>query len=170
MIGKTLTYYHTKPCVSHIQSFQFLVIHRIINCNDNLFKWKILDNPTCFYCTSVDTIEHHFFIVKSLEFWKDLSFAIVTALNFEISFTVCEILLGLHLQTNPKIKCINYLILMGKWFLNNKKSTKCPIFFKEYLHLIKTKLEVLYLVHQKERNIENFNEVYLDFLNFLQKL
>ena len=108
--------------------------------------------------------------VKSLEFWKDLSCAIVTALNFEISFTVCEILVGLHVQTNPKIKCINYLILLGKWFLNNKKSVKCSIFFKEYLHFVKTKLEVLYLVYQKERNIENFHEIYLDFLNFLQKL
>ena len=72
-----------------------------------------------------------FYCVKCLEFWKELSNDIVTVLNFEISFTVCEILLGLHLQTNPKIKCINYLILLGKWFLNNKKSAKCPIKRKE---------------------------------------
>ena len=55
-----------------------------------------------------------FYCVKCLKFWKDVSCVIATALNFEISFTVCEILLGLHLQTNPKIKCINYLILLGK--------------------------------------------------------
>ena len=47
----------------YFQSFQFKVLHRIINCNDNLFRWKILGNPTCFYCTSADTIEHHFFTV-----------------------------------------------------------------------------------------------------------
>ena len=117
MIGKTLTYYHTKPCMNHIFKVFNLKLHRITNCNDNLFRWKILDNLTCFYCTSGDTIEHHFsYCVKSRKFWKDLSCAIVTVLDFEISFTVCEILLGLHLQTNPKIKCRNYLILLGKWF------------------------------------------------------
>ena len=50
----------------YFQSFQFKVLHRVINCNDNLFRWKVLDNPTCFYCTSVHTIEHQFFTV--LEF------------------------------------------------------------------------------------------------------
>ena len=92
-------------------------------------------------------------MLKVWNFVKDLSCVIVTALNF-----------SLYVK-------LNYLVLLGKWFLNyNKKSAKCPIFFKEYLHFIETKLEVLYLLHQKERNIENFTEIYLDFLNLLQKL
>ena len=56
------------------ESFEFKVIHRFINCNDNLYKWKIIDRPKCSYCTSVDTIEHHFYYCCiSIEFWRKLS-------------------------------------------------------------------------------------------------
>ena len=121
----------------------------MIICSDEKF-WT---TQPAFIAPQLILLASLFYCVKSLAFWKDLSCAIVTALNFEISFTVCEILLGLHLQTNPKIKCINYLILLGKWFLNNKNTSKCPIFVKEYMHFVRTKLEVLYLVHQKQRNL-----------------
>ena len=109
----------------YLQSFQFKIIHRIINCNDNLYKWKIIDSPKCNYCTSVDTIEHHFYYCHiSIEFWKKLSHVIYEVFNLNIQFTVCEILLGLSTHNNFQIKCINFLVLCGKWFLNQKKSLK----------------------------------------------
>ena len=77
----------------YLQSFQFQVIHRIINCNDNLYKWKIIDSPKCSYCTSVDTIEHHFYYCRiSIELWRKLSHVIYEVFNLNIHFTVSEIL------------------------------------------------------------------------------
>ena len=46
-----------------LQTFQYKVINRIINCRYNLYKWKITDSPLCTYCSAVDTIEHHLFHV-----------------------------------------------------------------------------------------------------------
>ena len=75
-----------KPC---LQSFQFKVIHRIINRIDKLYKWKIIENPKCSYCTSVDTIEHHFYYYRiNIEFWRKLSHAIYEVFNLNIHFTV----------------------------------------------------------------------------------
>ena len=47
----------------YLQSFQYKLLNRVINCKDKLFVWKISENNQCIYCTKVDTIEHHFFRV-----------------------------------------------------------------------------------------------------------
>ena len=131
---------------------------------------ELLDSPTCLYRDSVETIEHHFFYcTKSTKFCNNVVHVTAVALNLKINFIVCEILFGFHLQMDPSIKCIKFLILLGKWFLNKKKTMQSPIMFKEFLHFVKSKLEILYLVHQNERSIESFNIIFSNFLNFLQQ-
>ena len=41
-----------------LQSFQYKVLNRIINCNDKLHTWKIKDNKICEYCIEIYPIEH----------------------------------------------------------------------------------------------------------------
>ena len=107
---------------SYLQSFPFKVINRKINCDDNLYKWKIIDRPKCRYCTSVDTIEHHFYYCRiSMEFWRKLSHVIYEVFHLNIHFTVCQILLGLSTHNDFQIKCTNFLVLCDKWFLNQKR-------------------------------------------------
>ena len=55
----------------YLQSFQFKILHRTVNCGYNLFKWNVVDSAVCNYCNScVDTIEHHFYYcVVSRDFW-----------------------------------------------------------------------------------------------------
>ena len=153
----------------YLQSFQFKIIHRIINCNDNLYKWKIIDSPKCNFCTSIDTIEHHFYYCHtSIEFWRKLSHVIYEVFNLNIQFTVCEILLGLSTHNDFQIKCINFLVLCGKWFLNQKKGLKKTAVFNEYLTVIKSKLNVLCMIHNSENKMETFNKLYRDLLDYLQ--
>ena len=47
---------------SFLQSFQYKIVNRIINCKNNLFKRRIVESATCMYCSDkrVDTLEHHF--------------------------------------------------------------------------------------------------------------
>ena len=44
----------------YLQTFQYKVLNRTLNCRYNLYKWKISQSPFCTHCngTHVDTIEH----------------------------------------------------------------------------------------------------------------
>ena len=104
------------------QSFQYKILNRIVNCRENLFKWNIVDDPNCKSCFLIDTLEHHLFYCNvSLNFWEKTSDWIKSILGIKFNFTVCDILFGFHLSDDAIFKAINYLILIGKWFLNKKK-------------------------------------------------
>ena len=59
---------------TYLQSFQYKVVHRIINCKYNLYKWNIKENPFCIFCNHFDIIEHHFISVALANYfgkmWK----------------------------------------------------------------------------------------------------
>ena len=53
-----------------IQSLQFRIIHRIINCNKKLFDMKIKETPKCSYCEAIDDIPHFFMRCENvLDLW-----------------------------------------------------------------------------------------------------
>ena len=56
-----------------LQSSQYIIIHRIINCNIKLFDMKIKNSPVCTYCDQRDDIGHFFFLCKDVyEFWRKI--------------------------------------------------------------------------------------------------
>ena len=63
-------------------------------------------------------------------------------LEIEYVFTKCEILFGIPIY-NTDFKMINYLVLLGKWYINQCKNASQPIFFITYIEIIKGKLECL---------------------------
>ena len=65
-------------------------------------------------------------------------------MTITIKFTVCEILLGIPCTANSELLMINYLILLGKWYINEKKTKDKPILFQEFLAQIKSKLVVFH--------------------------
>ena len=73
--------------------------------------------------------------------------------DINIHFTVCEIMLGLNLYQHPLFYCINYLILMGKWYINKVKNCKKKINFTEFLIILKCKLHVLHNIYNKKKEL-----------------
>ena len=145
----------------YFQSFQYKILHRIVNCRDNLFKWNIANSPNCNFCTDVDTIEHHFYDCKiSQNFWKELKFKLKSTYNREFKFTICEILLGLNMQDSSLSHCINSVIIWGKWYINKNKSCNKAVLFKEFVSVIKSKLNILQKLHSKEKKTNKFNKIY----------
>ena len=129
---------------TYLQSFQYKILNRILNCNDRLYKWKIKNNNKCDYCEEVDIIEHHlYYCTISKKFWNQLKSWMINNLNLGIELTVCEVLFGLPTNNNPDLKLTNFLILIGKWYLNNSKTQNKPIYFLDFITLIKDKTEVL---------------------------
>ena len=57
-----------------LQSFQYKIIHRIINCNQKLYDMKIKTTPTCSYCDELDDIIHFFVLCpETYRFWLSFS-------------------------------------------------------------------------------------------------
>ena len=79
---------------TYLQSFQYNILKRILNCNDKLYKWKIKPNNKCDVCREVDSIEHHLFYCKiSTKVWNQLKDWMVGGLGFGIGLTVARLCL-----------------------------------------------------------------------------
>ena len=102
-----------KISIEHFyQSFQYNILNRILNCRENLFKWKFTSDPNCTSCPAVVTIERHLYYCNgSLKFWKQLSEWLKSILGIKFNFTVCEIVFGFWPSDNVIFEAINYLII-----------------------------------------------------------
>ena len=132
----------------YLHSFQYKILNRILNNNYNLYKWKLKDSPICVYCDEIDTIEHHLFhCVRSSLFWTRLQKWICNAfkVKHETEFTICEILFGTGIDTNLKTAynyCKNFIVLIGKWYINYIRSENKTLIFEEYLAILQAKLKI----------------------------
>ena len=107
-------------------TFQFKIIHRIFNCNYNLFNWKILDSPECSVCTKIDNIDNFFFYCdQSMFFWTQVEKWLSENIDYTYSFTVLEVLLVCINCNKYFFYIINSVILIGKYFIKTcKQKTK----------------------------------------------
>ena len=67
----------------------------------------------------------------------------IVGLNFGIELTLSEVLFGLTSYNNRDLKLTNFLILISKCFLNNVKTQNRLMYFKDFITLIKDKIEIL---------------------------
>ena len=85
----------------YLQSYQYKILHRILNCNDRLFKWKIKASPECDSCGMTDTIEHRLFdCVEANKIWKCIQQWIKNVLEVNINLTICEIIFGIPINND----------------------------------------------------------------------
>ena len=128
----------------YFHSFQYKILNRILK--DKLFTWKLSEN-NCIYCNEKDTIEHHLFMcVKCRVFWNLVSRWIKDNLDTSFNFTICEIIFGIPISYNPTINAINFIIILGKWYINNERTSNKIISFPPFLKLIKSKInEIIFI-------------------------
>ena len=150
----------------YLQSFQYKVLNRIINCNDILYKWKIKKSFECDYCKEIDTIEHHLFFCKaSKEIWDKLQIWLKSNMNINFPLTVCEVIFGIPNSADSNIKLINFLIIITKWYLNKMKSESKQIYFITLLSIIREKLEsIMYINNLNNKENENWENELRDML------
>ena len=128
----------------YLQSFQYKIIQGTLNCNYNLNKWTILDNNKCLYCEEIDTIEHRLYACEqSRLFWKRLQEWMRDNLEVSFPLTVCEVLFGINLISDPNVKVMNFIILLGKWYINNTKQNEKPLYFINFLTLLQNKISAM---------------------------
>ena len=134
---------------SYIQSFQYKVLNRILNCNYNLHKWGIKDSPLCIYCTQVDTIQHHLYECKeNTKLWTKIQDWIHEKLKVKFKFTVCEVIFGIPLIEDPLFDVLNCIIMYAKHYINFTRSKNKSFQFIELLGLIKDKVKTLFQIEE----------------------
>ena len=128
-----------------MQSFQYKILNRILNCNHNFYKWKIIDTPFCKYCGLTDTVDHHlYYCLECKIFWREVKRWTQRILNitYDSEYSACEILFGIglnceKLSANDEIQ--NLVILMGKWYINTTRTENKPLLFRHFVGLLKRK-------------------------------
>ena len=123
-------------------------MNRILNCNERLYKWNISENNKCFYCNNIDTLEHHLFNCKSSKnIWNGLETWLYQNLDIRFNLTECEVIFGIPYNNTIDLQIINFIILLGKHYINKRKTKKEPLYIFEILQEIKTKIEITILTN-----------------------
>ena len=124
----------------YLQSFQYKIMNRILNCRNKLFTWNIIKNDKCEYCHNIDTIFHHLYLYPQSKYmWNHLRKWLDNNLEINMHFTECEVVFGLPYSNSVEVKIMNYLIILLKWFINNTKNEEKPLYFVNFLSLLKEK-------------------------------
>ena len=78
------------------QTMQFKILHRVYNCNNNLYTWGINETHSCGSCQGVDNLEHYFYYSQDVKaFRENVSEWLAVNINISKAFTVSQVLLGL---------------------------------------------------------------------------
>ena len=113
-----------------IYSLAFNVtLDRIIFTNDKLFKFKLVDSPSCTSCkANKESLEHLLFLCKITEFfWKEV-LSWLAILNNEIDFSLIDIFFG-KFDIDEDFIVINHIRLLAKFYIYRSKldNTKPPL-------------------------------------------
>ena len=65
-----------------------------------------------------------------------------------------------HTQTSVPCGTLNYLVLLGKWYINSQKVKKRQLMFCEFLLFVKCKLENIKMSFIMYKNLDLFIERY----------
>jgi hypothetical protein len=140
---------------TYIQSIQYKIIHRIINCNKKLFEFKIKNSPNCDQCNELDDIIHFFATCNTnIIFWKNFLKWWRRISETNIYMSEKEIIEGIIFGFNPINDLLivkNYLIYEAKYYIYTNKMKQVELSFIDFLIRLKYRL----IIEQKHSNMYN---------------
>ena len=77
-----------------------------------------------------------FICIESKTKWEKLKKWLVESLEVGFEFQECEILFGIPFKRDTFLEFLNYLIILGKWFINKVKTNNKSLYFMNFLHVI----------------------------------
>ena len=68
--------------------------------------------------------------------------------NLDTSFdlTICEVIFGIPISYNPTINAINFLIILGKWYINNVKTLNKELSMSSFLKFVNQKVDKIFYI------------------------
>jgi exonuclease III len=161
----TLPYRASK--LTTLQSLQYKILNKILNCNHWLYKIKIKELPTCRFCTEDETIEHFFFgCAVTKQFWHAFQ-TWWNALGNDIVEIIEEKDVILGYDPNEKRKLtFNCCILIGKKMIYETKNykNKQPDLYTFHLDL-KNIVETDRHVSIKNNKLDQFTDFWQNIID-----
>jgi hypothetical protein len=144
-----------------VQSFQFKLLHRIINTNRWLYLRGIKETEICDFCDNTDTIVHFFVTCKiSVDFWESVLnwWNRLPNIPHFYSIYIDQIMMGI-IGNHDVIRALNFVLLYGKFFLYKcKKKSERP-FLPQFLLFLRHHIYALtYKNPDKFAFLEPINE------------
>jgi len=141
-----------------IQTLQYKILHRYLNCNYNLHIWQIKDTNKCREWEEIETIEHFLYYCKNVKaFWNSVKEWLKNIINVNFDLTVLEIIFGILVYT-PYSFIYNFIILQGKCYIYECRKTDSDIFFLEFLYKVKKILMIEEQIAKNNNSINNFQK------------
>ncbi len=103
-----------------IQTFQYCLIHRIVPCNEWLFKLTVKPSSTCEHCFHSDSLIHFFInCEKTKAFWDSWAtwWLNLTCYNILVNEFLIECLLFGFPGNSNNARLINFCTLYAKYFI-----------------------------------------------------
>ena len=102
-----------------VKVFQYKILNSILYTNAKLYKIGFKLNDACSFCSSQPETLYHFLYLCpfSADFWHDFEVFWHQLLKEKIPLFLQDILLGMIGQNSPSLNLLNYLIMIGKLYL-----------------------------------------------------
>ena len=86
----------------------------------------------------------------------------MTVTKVKFNFSTCEILFGIAVTStlDSHVLMFNYLVLLGKWYINSRKVKERQLMLCEFLLFVKCKLENIKMSFIMYKNLDLFTERY----------
>ena len=149
-----------------LQSFQYCIKNRFVNCNYNLFLWGQIESAQCDICHQIDTIEHFFYYCNVVNnFWVHVGNLIFEAFEIRLDYTVLEILLGIPCRKNTVMSIVNFVILYAKRYIYccwiHQRNLSINYFTGILKNRIKTEVCICKMSSETHLNVSNLWNVLL---------
>ena len=141
---------------SFLKSFQYKILNDITFTNSCLAKLGYIPCDLCTFCNaSPETRDHLFYLCKyAKEFWEHFEEFWMSIMKQNVILSLEDIIVGVT-ETNASL--LNYLIVLGKYFIwNSRKQNNFPKFYL-LTSLIKTKFKTEHYIATKNNTYKRFD-------------
>ncbi len=139
-----------------LQSLQFTILHRYYPCNRYLYMVNIKDNDRCELCGETDDLEHYFyFCITTRKFWRRLE-ELLSGLDIDIKLTLKIVLFGLY-EDFVKYHLLNFILVLGKQYISNKKKSEQSLIFTEFFVVLRNQSRIEHVIAVKNNKLSEYN-------------
>jgi hypothetical protein len=153
-------YTMSKSCTidTKLRAFQYKFINRLTPTNTYLYKCRITNSTLCDFCScEPETLIHLYWECSfAQQFWSSIkSFLNINNIDLELNFRTVSF--GCFVETETK-NLINYLILIGKYFIHKCKYENCVPQFTYFRRYLIDRKAIEYHIACMKNKIEQHNQ------------
>ena len=153
---------------TNLRVFQYKLLNRIIFTNDKLFKFKLVDSPSCTFCkTNEESLEHLLFSCKITEFfWKEVLSWLAILKNERVDFSLIDVLFG-KFDIVEDFIVINHILLLAKFYIYRSKLNNTNPSLEVFKAKLKATLNTEFVIAKRNGKLAQHYKKWESFISVL---